>query len=64
MSVSRECCVLSGRGLCVGLIARQEESSVCGVSECDRKASTIRRHWPTRGCCVMGNMLVFSCMKF
>jgi len=26
MSVSCECCVLSGRGLCVGLIARPEES--------------------------------------
>jgi hypothetical protein len=26
MIVYRECCVLSGRGLCVGLITRQEES--------------------------------------
>jgi hypothetical protein len=26
MSVSCECCVLSGKGLCVGLITRQEES--------------------------------------
>jgi hypothetical protein len=26
MSVSCECCVLSGRGLCVGLISRSEES--------------------------------------
>jgi hypothetical protein len=26
MDVSCECCVLSGRGLCVGLITRQEES--------------------------------------
>jgi len=26
MSVSCECCVLSGRGLCVGLITRPEES--------------------------------------
>jgi hypothetical protein len=26
MSVSRECCVLSGRGLCDGLITRPEES--------------------------------------
>jgi hypothetical protein len=23
------------------------------VCECDRKASTMRRPWPTRGCCVM-----------
>jgi hypothetical protein len=36
MSVSCECCVLSGRGLCFGLIARPEESyRMCGVSECD-----------------------------
>jgi hypothetical protein len=26
MNVSFECCVLSGRGLCVGLITRPEES--------------------------------------
>ena len=26
MSVCCECCVLSGRGLCVGLITRPEES--------------------------------------
>jgi hypothetical protein len=30
-----ECCVLSGRGLCDGLVPRPE----CGVSECDREAS-------------------------
>jgi hypothetical protein len=31
-SVSCECCVLSGRGLCVGLITRPEESyRMCGV---------------------------------
>jgi len=35
MSVSCERCVLSGRGLCVGLITRPEESTECGVSECD-----------------------------
>jgi hypothetical protein len=28
MSVSSECCVLSGRGLCDGLIIRPEESSL------------------------------------
>jgi len=46
MSVSCECCVLSGRGLCVGPIAHPEESSECGVS--DRKALTKGRPWPTR----------------
>jgi hypothetical protein len=25
----------------------------CGVSECDREASTMRRPWSTRGCCAM-----------
>jgi hypothetical protein len=47
MSVSCGCCVLSGRGLCVGLITRPEES-YCVSCECDREASTIKRPWPTR----------------
>jgi hypothetical protein len=29
MSVSCECCLLSDRGLCFGLITRPEESAVC-----------------------------------
>jgi hypothetical protein len=33
MSVSCVCCVALGRGLCNGLITRQEDSE-CGVSEC------------------------------
>jgi hypothetical protein len=33
-----ECCVLSDRGTCVGLITRPEESyRACCVSECDRE---------------------------
>jgi hypothetical protein len=32
MSVSCECCVLSGRGLYDGLITRQEYPSECAVS--------------------------------
>jgi len=57
MSVSCECCVLSGRVLCVGLIIRPEESyrvwwwSVC--SECDCEAPIIRRLWPTPGRCAV-----------
>jgi len=51
MSVCCECRVLSGRFLCVGLITRPEE---CGVSECDREASIMRRFWPTGVCCAMG----------
>jgi hypothetical protein len=47
MSVSCECCVLSGRGLCVELITRPEESfRVWCVSECDREASAMRRPCP------------------
>jgi hypothetical protein len=50
MSVSCECCVLSGTGLCVELITRPEESyGLWCVSECDREASIMRRPWPTRG---------------
>jgi hypothetical protein len=54
MSVSCECCVLSGTGLWVGLITRPEESyrTWC-VSECDREASIMRRPWPTGGCGAM-----------
>jgi hypothetical protein len=33
MFVSYECCVLSGRGLCDGLITRPEESTECGMSK-------------------------------
>jgi hypothetical protein len=48
------CCVLSGRGLCVGLITRPEESyRLWCVSECDREASIMRRPWPTGGCCAL-----------
>ena len=27
---------------------------MCGVSECDREASTMSRPWPIVGACVMG----------
>jgi len=45
--------VLSGRGFCVELITRPQESCECGVSECDREASIMRRTSPTRGCYAM-----------
>jgi len=52
MDVCRECWVLSGRGLCVGLITRPEESyRVCCV--CDHESSIMRRPWSTGGCCDM-----------
>jgi hypothetical protein len=46
--VSCDCCVLSGRGLCV-----QRTPTECGVCECDREASIMWRLWPTRGCGAM-----------
>jgi hypothetical protein len=51
MSISCKCCVLSGIGLCVGLITRTEESTECDVSDCDREALLMRRPSLTRGCC-------------
>ena len=53
MDVCCECCVLSGRGLCYGLITHPEESCR-GVSECGHESSTLRRPWPTGGCYAMG----------
>jgi hypothetical protein len=47
MFVSCECWVLSGGGLCVGLIARP------GVSDCDLESSIMKMPWPTRGWCGM-----------
>jgi hypothetical protein len=44
ISVSNECCVLLGRGLCFGLITGLEE---CGVSKRDRDRSITRRSCPT-----------------
>jgi hypothetical protein len=46
MYVSCECCVLSARGLCVGLITRPEESIDWCVSVCDLETSGMRRPRP------------------
>jgi len=43
--------VLSDRGFCDEPITRPEGHTECGVSECDREASIVRRPWPTGGCC-------------
>ena len=46
MSVSCECCLLSGRGLCDELIARPQESyRLWYVIVCDLKTSWMRRPW-------------------
>jgi hypothetical protein len=51
MSVSCEYCVLSGRGLCDGLITRPEESyRLWCVIECDLEASGMRQSSSTLGC--------------
>ena len=45
-----ECCVLSGRGLCDGLITRPEESyRLWCVVVCDLETSWMRGPWPTEG---------------
>ena len=31
---------------------------MCGVSECDLKASIKRRSWSTKGCCAMGEKFI------
>ena len=50
MSVCVECCVLSGRGLCDGLITLPEESyRLWWVVVCDLETSRMRRHWPALG---------------
>ena len=47
MGVCRECCPLSGVGLCNGPITRSVMSE-CSVSECDRATLTVSEPWPIR----------------
>ena len=56
MSVCCQCCVLSGRGLCDGLITRPEESyRLRCVVVCDLETSSrMRRSWPALGCSAIG----------
>jgi len=50
MDVCYECCVLSGRALCDGLITRPEESyRMWCVVVCDLETSRMRRPWPALG---------------
>jgi hypothetical protein len=58
MSVSFECCVLSGRGLGEELITRPEESyRLCCVVVCDLETSTVRRSWHALGSSATGKKL-------
>ena len=49
MFVCCECCVLSGRGLCDGLITRPEESYRLWPVVCDQETSKTRRLTPAIG---------------
>jgi hypothetical protein len=51
MSLCCECCVLSGRGLCDGLITRPEEPYRLWCVMCDLETSWMRSPWPNGGCC-------------
>jgi hypothetical protein len=70
MSVSCECCILSGRGLCNVLIPRPEESyQLCCVIMCDTETSLTRVPWPVLGllfqkkeCCFLRSIL--ACVAF
>jgi len=60
MFVCCECCVLSGRGLCDGLITRPEESyRLWCVVVCDLETSKTRKLKPTIG--LWKNTTTMSC---
>jgi hypothetical protein len=50
--------VLSGTGLCVGLIPRPGGPTDCGLTDCELEASIMRRPWRTSGCCTMGKIII------
>ena len=60
MDGSRECCVLSGIGLCVGLISCPEESyRLSCVVMCDQETSRIGRPWLALGDSPTGNKCLY-----
>jgi len=64
MFVCCECCVLSGRGLCDGLITRPEESHLLWrVVVCDLETSKMRRLKPATGGCGKYNQRVVTPRK-
>jgi hypothetical protein len=50
--VSVACCQIEVSASGWSLV--QRSPTECGVSECDRQDSIMRRPWPTGGCCAMG----------
>jgi len=55
MFVSCKCCVLSEVSIRRADHSSKRSRTECGVSECDRESSIMRRTWPTGGCCSMIN---------
>jgi hypothetical protein len=53
MSVSCECVCCQVEVSSLGLSLDHTSPNQCGVSEYDHEASTMKRSWPTRGCCAM-----------
>jgi len=47
MSVCCECCLLSGKGFCGGMITRPEFYHLWCVVVCDLETSRMSRPWPT-----------------
>jgi hypothetical protein len=65
MSVSSECCMLSGRSLCDGPIPRPEESyQLYCVIVCDLQTSRTRWPWPTLGCCARNKKKSFDFVSY
>ena len=61
MSVCCERCVLSGIGLCDGLITRAEESyRLWCIVVCDLKTSWMRRPWSSGGCCAKNQLSIMT----
>jgi len=58
ISVSCECCVLSGKVSASGWSVLQRSPTDCGVSECYREASIMRTPYSTRGCCGVGKKII------
>jgi hypothetical protein len=58
ISVSFECCQVEVSASGWSLV--QRSPTECGMSECDREASIMRRPWHTRGCCPIGKKKLFT----
>jgi len=64
MSVCVECCVLSGRGLCYGLITRPEKSyRLWCVVACDLETSRMRMPWLALGRSATGKKILMAYSK-